>query len=492
MNEIFPPNVFFTWDIHYRCNYYCTYCFLHFEPETANIEAIYLEPEKWMEIWQNIYKRYGPCHALVTGGEPFTYPNFIDLISKLSEIHTFEFSTNLSWDIDEFMEKVNAERVKIDSSFHPEFVSPEDFIKKFLRLKEKGYLLGGVTVVGYPPMLERIIEYKTKFEKEGIKLIIFPYRGPYQDRKYPVGYTEQERKLLKGLGAEVGEVVSNELMESYDSPDREISSQTIEMKLCRMGQRYGKVIPNGDVFRCCAAVWNPSKPWSNWGSLGNIANGTFNLLDNPEPCIYHPNCKCYKAMIIGEEDRWSKHWSNVNIIIEKVDEKKILDSAKVLRNESKFEEAINKINLLLIKKPTGIKALVLLGEIYIEKKDFVSAENTLLIALEKGTSLEDKSWIYRTLGRLYRESTMYHMANDKPEERLRKSSIALEYLKKAKESAIESGNDTDKIWSFYEVAYIFYLCKDYTLAKENIEIALNYEPGNKYFKELLGNIEALK
>lgn len=300
-NEIRSPVFFFTWDIHYKCNYYCTYCFLHFEPETANIEAVYLSPERWIKIWEDIYKRHGPCQIAVTGGEPFTYPHFIDLISELQKLHTFEFSTNLSWDIDEFISKVRPERVIINSSYHPEYINLEDFTSKLWLLKKNNYQLS-ITVVAYPPFLNDILGYKAKFTSEGFSLNIFPYRGPYQGKKYPEGYTDLEKDLLKKLGMSVESERNKKLYETWVDKKEAQAQEPV----CRMGQQYAKIIPDGEAYRCCAAVHK------DWGCLGNIINGSFNLNLEPSACLQHSqNCVCFRAMLVGEEERWLKHWNAI-------------------------------------------------------------------------------------------------------------------------------------------------------------------------------------
>lgn len=308
INEKILP-VFFTWDIHYQCNYYCTYCFLHFEPETSGIEAKYLGLQEWIGIWTDIYKRYGLCQISITGGEPFIYPDFIDLISRLQKWHTFEFSTNLSWDTDEFVKKVRPERVRINSSFHPEFVTLQDFINKILFLRNNKYSVTN-TVVAYPPFLKDIAEYKSAFEKEGFGLIIFPYRGPYEDKKYPEAYTDSEKDFLKKLGASIGGEANKKLYEA----NKELYETRVERKVireqdtvCHMGQRYAKIIPNGNAYRCCAAVNK------DWGSLGNVTDNTFSFTKEPLLCSQRSkNCVCDRAMILGEEGQWIKRWDSID------------------------------------------------------------------------------------------------------------------------------------------------------------------------------------
>jgi hypothetical protein len=70
-------------------------------------------------------------------------------------------------------------------------------------------------------------------------------------------------------------------------------------KLCRMGQIYGRIYPNGDVYRCCAD--------GGLLKLSNICDDTFKLLDEPLECTSE-NCPCWKSMIVCEEERWTHLW----------------------------------------------------------------------------------------------------------------------------------------------------------------------------------------
>ena len=158
--------------------------------------------------------------------------------------------------------------------------------------------------------------YNEIFKQADTDIIIYPYRGPYDNRDFPAGYNAEETAQLRKLRAEVAAKVSNNLMDSYNYSCGGNTSAPNDTKLCRMGQRYAKIIPNGEAFRCCPAVWAPTKTWSNWGVLGNVINGTFKLLTKPQPCGLGraTDCVCYKAMVVGEEERWLKHWISAEII----------------------------------------------------------------------------------------------------------------------------------------------------------------------------------
>jgi MoaA/NifB/PqqE/SkfB family radical SAM enzyme len=484
-NKIEASHKFLTWDIHYKCNYNCTYCFLKSEPESANIEAIYLGKEEWLEIWRRAYQKYGSFNVSVTGGEPFIYPNFIDLISRLTQMHTFEFSTNFSWDVVEFAKKVSPKRVKINTSFHPEFVALQEFLKKIAYLKERNYLVT-ITIVAYPILIENLPEYHEQIKKSGCPLIIYPYRGPYENRIYPEGYTDKERLALNQFGLGSGTAGVNEsLLQLYKLKEESVKEKTefqnnSKSQRCYMGQRYAKVIPNGEAFRCCAAVNK------DWGRLGNLIKGTFVFAGESLICPDVSRCRCYKAMIVGEEEKWRKQWTDVGSLCKMENERKLLEQAKTLRGESDLNAGIEKINEVLGINPKNIEARVLLAEFKLDQKDYVSCSSLLIDILNNYPGSDCGSWIYRTLGRASME------LGKKEESSKEKTSLfdqAGQYLNKCLKIANENNNLADRARGYYDAAVFYLLKQDYKIARGHISLALKYEPDNEGFLRLAKEIE---
>ena len=278
-----PYRVFFTWYINNECNYNCSYC----HPE--KIKPVNIEIERWFEIWDNIFNRYGCCQIDISGREPFLYLSFIDLIKYLSQKHILQFSTNLSWDLDVFVENINPRRVKMGASFHPEFVKLDKFLKKLILLREKGFDIW-VTYVGYPLFLKDMAEYKRKVEEQNIPFNILPFSGEFGGRVYPQGYTDEEKKLLSIFDDAVNK-------DTIEWKTKNWKANT-KGKLCRMGQMYARIYPDAEAHRCCGK-----------GSqrLGNLIEGTFKLLDEHLPCECD-NCLCWKCMLVGKEEYWQNYW----------------------------------------------------------------------------------------------------------------------------------------------------------------------------------------
>jgi len=285
--RLIPPNkVFFSWYINNECNYKCSFCC----PQDIKTAPVSLD--RWIEIWDGIYDRYGECHIHISGGEPFIYPNFIRLIASLSKKHTLEFSTNLSCDVQPFIDNISPKRARLGGSFHPEDGNFEEFLKRVSLLKKSGFDVW-VNYVAYPPHLKDMSGYKKAVEQSlpGVLFAIQPFGGKYEGRDYPQGYTDEEKKLMNfGDTSEVNKETIDWRTDGAKS--------VVKGKLCRMGQMYARIYPNAEVFRCCG---------NGASKLGNLLDNSFKLSDKPLPCECD-NCPCWKCMLTGKEDYWSKYW----------------------------------------------------------------------------------------------------------------------------------------------------------------------------------------
>lgn len=279
-----PYRVFFSWYLNNECNYKCSYC------KPQDINTVFVSVDKWIEIWDEIYDKYESCHIHISGGEPFIYPHFIELITQLSRKHTLEFSTNLSCNIRPFIDNISPERARLGASFHPEYADFHSFFKKVLLLKEKGYEVW-VNYVAYPPHLKDMVKYKRLVDEIGVHFSILPFNGEFAGRQYPQNYTGDEKKIM--TFGEIGDVNRETIDWRTDQ-----NKSSIKGKLCKMGQMYARIYPDGGVSRCCG---------NGALRLGNLVDKTFKLLEEPLPCECD-NCPCWKCMLVGQESYWEAHW----------------------------------------------------------------------------------------------------------------------------------------------------------------------------------------
>lgn len=185
-----------SWKIHVACNYDCSYCWFHKRWDLYESGNRYLPASEWKHHWARFNEKHGPALIYITGGEPFTYPEFIEILEDLGRENVVMISTNLSWDVEPFLRRVNRDRVGILVSYHPDFVKDEDaFIEKILRLRKAGFS-ASISVVAYPPFLPHLREMAEFFSGRGIELAVQPFRGVWEGRPYPESYGTDAQSLL--------------------------------------------------------------------------------------------------------------------------------------------------------------------------------------------------------------------------------------------------------------------------------------------------------
>ena len=188
-------------------------------------------------------------------------------------------------------------------------------------------------------------------------------------------------------------------------------------KVCRMGENYAFIKPNGDVERCCK---------DHSISLGNVVKGTFKLLEQPVECDIE-DCYCWRRMLSGEEDKWAKYWNGTwdQFYASKID-----DILQLVRNkEISYDDGILKVNKLVLKiknldsyiqrikqvKHDIICACLLDGYKFINDNSFENAKNFINQLIEKYSKdmLPDTflhAYIY--MARVYMNSRNFNKAKE--------------------------------------------------------------------------------
>lgn len=330
---------FWNWELLYVCNYRCSYCpFTQNGWETFYDKNAFPGLARLTQVWERIHALYGKCHIAMSGGEPAVYPDFIALMRMLTRWHSTELNTNLSFDVERFAASVDLSRVRIGASFHPQFTDFEGFFRRASYLKERGVEVF-VNYVSYPEQLPKLREYRRAFKDAHMPFHIMPFQGDYNGKPYPASATPEEKALLESALEDVDPevILARRRMEweghaiqrdpqppappapappAAPAPaPAQIAAPALELPikahkepvLCRMGQKYAKVRPNGDVYRCCAKTpkdWVPAKPIY----LGNLfLDDDLKLLEEPAWCDYSP-CPCDRCMVVGQEERWESRW----------------------------------------------------------------------------------------------------------------------------------------------------------------------------------------
>lgn len=272
--------VVFAWDMHYSCNFHCSYCFYTVAgwEELAKKNTYKTAPE-WTDIWKRIFDRYGRCQLRITAGEPFTYPGFVDVIEAVSRFHDMQITSNCSMTetMNNFSMRIDPKRVELDCTFHPLKLDFEIFLKNVLMLKRHGFT-ANVCYLAHPPQMPRMEDFKRKFKNHGIRMNMAIFWGQYKGKNYPHDYTDEEKSSIKkAIGYETGpETVGLEPI-------------PINGKICGAGQRYAVIQADGRVYRC-GQLCHEDK------SIGSIFNPEFELLKSGMPCtVDFCRCKEYQS-----------------------------------------------------------------------------------------------------------------------------------------------------------------------------------------------------
>jgi MoaA/NifB/PqqE/SkfB family radical SAM enzyme len=129
-----------------RCNFSCDYCIQKgmIIPGTKRKpwgRYDELSGEAWVSALNGLAKR--PEHTLIlTGGEPSLHRDFLYIATHL-EGYRLDLTSNLSFDIDLFIETMKRAGKNFYSSFHtyhPKFMAPEEFVRRARKLRDSGVI----------------------------------------------------------------------------------------------------------------------------------------------------------------------------------------------------------------------------------------------------------------------------------------------------------------------------------------------------------------
>ena len=293
-----------------ECNYRCPYCFdieMFIEADRrekspveknlydagAAAKGLLLWRKKFLDldiqaISKNIDKLGNKCHILLTGGEPFLFPKFVDLCKLITKKHDISMPSNLSQkEVYEFADVIDPKKVfYMICSFHPSQQHRTEnlkleFIKKVKYLESKGFRTQ-VRVVMYPPYFRNFDADHSLFESHGIKLVPKAFRGKFLSKSYPESYTREELELISKYDCHKQNWTFDLRGLQVDNPFN-VYEENYKGRLCHAGYSFAIIYSNGQVFRCYDPVGTKS--------LGNLNRGNVKFFSEPLVCK-SDKCSC--------------------------------------------------------------------------------------------------------------------------------------------------------------------------------------------------------
>jgi MoaA/NifB/PqqE/SkfB family radical SAM enzyme len=241
------------WIVTRNCNLKCPYCT---QTDNSKVDTrIYTE---WVVAWNRI------CPGLlnISGGEPFLFPGFVDMLKDLHSSIKLGITTNLTLPIDEFARCIDPKRVlNITCSRHPSMYKQpaEMFDGKVMLLRSKGFRVT-VNLVAHPDQMYLIPAMKKHYEAMGVNFHVDPYRDG-EERAGRFNYDRKEKLFLQ----------------RYVQSDREDLLKDVKYNkaFCSAGQDYIFVEPNGDYWPCMLHRTRQTPPRGNVFVDANVfRNGT--------------------------------------------------------------------------------------------------------------------------------------------------------------------------------------------------------------------------
>ncbi len=264
MSPAYPLEGVVSWNMNTTCNYRCSYCTQRF---VDNRKQWARDLPKFVEGFLALP---GDWEIKLSGGEPFTHPEFLALVDALvrggrrvSVVTNFSASRET---LATYAEATRARPGVLSASLHLEYADPLDFAEKLAWFQ--GIHAGSVvaTCVATRESLPKLPAMVQQFRALGVTLRVQPEK---QDRDV-IGYTEAERAEILALGGHNGT--------GWVDP-------SFEGKMCWAGARYLIVDHQGEAYRCY-----PARRYRQ-ERLGNILDGSLRLAREPKTCGY-TYCNC--------------------------------------------------------------------------------------------------------------------------------------------------------------------------------------------------------
>lgn len=239
-----------------------------------------MPPERMIDAWRRIYDTCGSSHIYITGGEPFYFPGFTDVVRVLTTWHRIHITSNVSLPLDEFVSRTDPQKISLNASFHPQHMDLAAFTKQVLRLRNAGFKCA-VCYLAHPLQLREMMSYRKYFSGFGIDMDVTRFSGVYDGKQFPHEYSPAQLELIGLVEKRDPVEKKHRYAEAFQIPSHGSDGSGPDHPLlpdelpCNAGVTYANVNAAGDVKRCGR---------EHASRLGNIFEGTFSFLDEPRPC----------------------------------------------------------------------------------------------------------------------------------------------------------------------------------------------------------------
>ena len=294
------------WILNIYCNYNCSYCWpwahqskKDFKPEHMYIASIHEIVDQFE------HNGFTEINWSFAGGEPTFNPSFIAILNEIQSFNHegFQMSSNLVTNLSQspkfwykFIQATKQfKSIYVNGSLHLESINTDDklhqFMDKMKILRDNDINIKSNLVL-VPGQLQQIQQIHDKMIDNDLILRV---KGCKVDNKLHNGYTGEELSYLSSfkdvkpidfsMEFDDGTI---ETKHSFENIMAMYGARKFKGWMCTAGYRAINIFPNGQVTR--GAICSMEEP----DQLGNIFQGTFQLLQQPKPCETGYNCTCIR------------------------------------------------------------------------------------------------------------------------------------------------------------------------------------------------------
>ena len=244
--------VFLTFSCQFRCNY----C-INFHGGDL-IKGRQMSKEDWIRGLNRIQTRPN-LPVTLQGGEPTTYKYFYDVVAGITWDIPLDLLTNLSLDIEKFVEKIPPDRMQradgfasIRVSYHHGQSNLQDLLKKVVELRRRGYSVD-IEEVSHPDFSGEAEARKEEATALGIPYSLKEFLGPWRGKNYgTLRYPEA------------------------------VNSESLRHCECLTSELL--IAPDGNIFRCHSDLYANRLP------IGHILDENPIRLGEWRPCSMFGRC----------------------------------------------------------------------------------------------------------------------------------------------------------------------------------------------------------
>lgn len=244
----------------------CPYCVIRLG--NRDIEA-----RKWIEGLEWLRGVIEIHDVSVCLGEPMADAGVIELMREVEL--GFTITTNLVAEEERYL--ALPDRVKIVSSFHPEYWrwNIDRFLDKWERIRDGRGAMGMIQLCAWPPYYPMWKRWREKvLKRTGAPMFLIPFVGYYEGRPYPDSYSTEQAVDVWGA------------VRNYTGRDGRARNEARRPKgrLCAAGMKYLYVHRDGTILRCHHYSTDDMK-------MGHLFERQLYVYKQPTLC-YKEACEC--------------------------------------------------------------------------------------------------------------------------------------------------------------------------------------------------------